>query len=109
MNLETIQQRDQKNKYIKFFIIAQFLDMLSTFIGIEFMGFWEINPVMKNLSMFEMLVAKILGVAVVVCLLYYIKILPPWSYKLVFIISLFPPMWNFALIILELGFRGGLL
>ena len=102
--MENIQVKNKKVKWIKLLIFAQLLDLFSTFVGIGIFGFREVNPIMKNATFFQMALAKILAIVVMSALLYYVKKLPLWVHKLVFAISIVPPILNILQIIIEVIF-----
>ena len=89
-------------KYIWLIIIAQFLDLLTTIIGVGFLGYTEVNPFMRQFSLFHMSIIKVVAASIVVTTIYFVKRLPFWSVKLVLYISAFPVAWNTFMIILDL-------
>lgn len=91
----------RKQKYIKLFILVQMLDLLITLIGILFLGFFEVNPIMSQLTLIEMSLIKFLGVMIITITLLYVKSLPLWFHKVIFWISVPPVVWNSLVIISE--------
>lgn len=91
-----------KIKYIKLLVLAQLMDLLTTVVLIGFLGGWEINPFMRNLTLLQMALIKIVVIALVVPILYRHKKLPLWSYVLLFYISALPVAWNILVIGVEI-------
>ena len=102
INIREKYFRLKKIKWLKLFIFAQLLDLGSTLLGIYFLNFREMNPLMNQFSLLEMSFIKIFGILLMSMLLYYVKNIPIWVYKLLFWLSIIFPFFNILQIIIEL-------
>ena len=98
--MEAARLENKKIKYIKWFVVTQVMDLLSTIIGIGFLGFREANPLFENATFIEMTLAKVLAITIIVCGLYYVKKFPLWFFVVILVISAIPPLLNILQILL---------
>ena len=85
--------------YIKLFLLAEALDILTTLIAVDILGGMELNPLVgQNMGM---LVYKVIITLLVAYIFYLLgEKIPMWFRKLVVIVSGFPFVWNSIMIIL---------
>ena len=88
-------------KYIWLIGTAQLLDLLLTLIAIVYFNCWESNPIMRDVSLIETTVMKIVGASLVLLTLYHKSRIPLWAYKLLFWVSFAVVPWNILVIALE--------
>ena len=95
-----------KKKWLILFIVIQVLDLLSTLMGIIFLEFIELNPIMSQLTLFQMSFFKIIGFSFVAIMSYIaIKRLPKWFYIGINILSAIPVLTNTIQIVIELALQ----
>ena len=93
----------RKIKYIKLLVYAQFADLAITLLSLTYLDCWEMNPLMRRLSLLDMSLAKLAITAFIVFTQFLlIDRMPLWSYKLFFWASAFPVFWNVLVISAEL-------
>ena len=84
----------RKGEYIKIFVLVQLLDLLTTQIGVFYLGFEEMNPFFKNAGMLEMSFVKMAAIGVMVIVMRYMRGFPFWFYKLMIVLSAYAVIWN---------------
>jgi len=90
-----------KHMLIRLFVIAQALDLVTTIILVGFLGFVELNPVMRPLSVWQFAIGKAFVTALVAALL--IGLRPPkWYLTGICALSAIPGVWNVLMVIVEL-------
>ena len=84
-----------KKNYILLFLIAQFLDILTTIIGIKNYGMIEVNPILNNFLLNQFIAIKI--IIVIAITIYFWKRkrkIPNWYFITIIIISSIAPFLN---------------
>ena len=90
-----------KHKWIIAFIAIQFADVLTTAVGIWIMGFTEMNPLISFMPLWILMIAKMVIVAGMALVLYYVE-LPLWATKLLVGITAVTVVWNLFNIVFEI-------
>jgi uncharacterized membrane protein len=90
-----------KHRLITLFVIAQALDLVTTVILVGFLGFVELNPVMRSLSVWQFAIGKACVTALVAVVL--IGLRPPkWYMAGICALSAIPGLWNVLMAVVEL-------
>ena len=95
-------QTYNKKPYTITFLIGQFLDILTTIIGISLLGFVEINPIFSNLSLLEIIITKSLIVFLLIIIFDTWQKFPKWAYITIICITFLPVITNTLQILLEI-------
>ena len=100
-------------KIVKWFLLAQLLDLLTTLVGILYFGAQEGNPIMIRFGLVELIAFKLIAMIIVVnILLTRIRQTGKLGIKVTVFLTVFSflaPTWNTFVIILTLIMGNGVI
>lgn len=89
-----LEKSNIKIRYILVFLLIQLLDLLTTIVGIKYFGMIEVNPIMKQFSLWQMSLLKMAGILIIITILYFLKKIPEWGYWILIGVSSIPVPLN---------------
>jgi hypothetical protein len=97
-----LKQRKQKNRLVIIFLVAEFLDLLTTVIGVYGMGIAEKNPLINLVPMWALLLYKVIAVSGVAVYLWKSSKMYLWVYWVLCIFTVGVAFWNGIVLLGEL-------